>query len=54
VFLNGAFAGTVRDNKTMHLRPGNYSLELREGGATLYAQNVYVEAGKTLRLRIPN
>src|SRR3954464_5190037 len=47
VFINGAFAGTTHDNKTMHLRPGNYKIEIREEGRTRFAENVYVIAGKT-------
>jgi hypothetical protein len=50
VFINGAFAGTTHDNKTMHLRPGNYNIEIREMGHTQYAERIYVVAGKTLHL----
>ena len=50
VFINGAYAGTTHENKTMHLRPGSYNIEVREGGRTLYAERVYVVAGKTLKL----
>jgi|SRR5689334_3750173 PEGA domain len=50
VFINGAYAGTTHENKTMHLRPGNYRIEIREGNQTQFAQNVYVVAGKTLHL----
>ncbi|HLK21091.1 MAG TPA: PEGA domain-containing protein [Bryobacteraceae bacterium] len=50
VFINGAFAGTTHENKTMHLRPGSYNLEIREGGRTQFAEKVYVAAGKTLHL----
>ena len=50
VYINGAFAGTTHDNKTMHLRPGNYNLEIREGGRTQYAEKVYVVGGKTLKI----
>jgi PEGA domain len=50
VFINGAYAGTTHDNKTMHLRPGNYNVEVREGGQTRFAERVYVVAGKTLKL----
>ncbi len=31
VFINRAYAGTTH-NKTMHLRPGAYKIEIREGG----------------------
>ncbi|HUB83471.1 MAG TPA: PEGA domain-containing protein [Bryobacteraceae bacterium] len=50
VFINGAFAGTTKDNKTMHLRPGEYNIEIRENGTTPFAQKVYVAAGQTLHL----
>lgn len=50
VFINGAFAGTTHDNKTMHLRPGTYNIEIREGTNTPFAQKVYVSAGQTLHL----
>jgi hypothetical protein len=50
VFINGAFAGTTHDNKTMHLRPGTYSIEIRQNGQVPFSQKVYVAAGKTLHL----
>lgn len=50
VFINGSFAGTTHDNKTMHLRPGSYRIEIREEGSTRFAEQIYVVAGKTLHL----
>jgi hypothetical protein len=50
VFINGAFAGTTHQNKTMYLRPGTYNIEIREAGDVRYAEKVYVVAGKTLHL----
>ena len=50
VFVNGSYAGTVKDNKTMHLRQGNYNIEIRHGRATTFSESVYVTAGKTLHL----
>jgi hypothetical protein len=50
VFINGAFAGTTHDNKTMHLRPGSYTIAIREGEATPFNQTVFVAAGKTVHL----
>ncbi len=44
VFINGAYAGTTHENRSMHLRPGNYNIEIREGGRTQYAEKVYVVA----------
>ena len=50
VFINGAYAGTTHQNKTMYLRPGSYNIEIREGGRTQYAERIYVVADKTLKL----
>lgn len=50
VYINGAFAGTTHQNKTMYLRPGNYNIEIKEGANTPFAQKIYVVAGKTLHL----
>jgi hypothetical protein len=50
VFINGAYAGTTHENKTMHLRPGTYNIEVKEAGRTPFAQRVYIVAGKTLHL----
>lgn len=51
VFINGAYAGTTKENKTMHLRPGSYNVEIREGGQAQFSQQVYVAAGKTIHLQ---
>src|SRR5258708_26080149 len=50
VFINGSYAGTTHENKTMRLRPGTYNIEIREGGETPFAERIYVVAGKTLHL----
>jgi hypothetical protein len=50
VFVNGAYAGTVKDNKTMHLRQGSYKIEIRNAGETTFSENVYVTAGKTIHI----
>jgi hypothetical protein len=50
VFINGAFAGTTHQNKSMHLRPGSYNIEIREAGRIAYNEKVYVVADKTLHL----
>jgi hypothetical protein len=50
VFINGAYAGTTKENKTMHLRQGSYNIEIREGGQSHFNQKVYVAAGKTVHL----
>jgi len=50
VFINGAFAGTTHQNKTMYLHAGTYNIEIKEAGNVRYAERVYVVAGKTLHL----
>jgi hypothetical protein len=50
VFINGAFAGETGKLKTMHLRPGNYNIEIRNAGRTVYGERVYVMADKTVHL----
>lgn len=50
VFINGAYAGTTHQNKSMYLRPGSYNIEIKEAGATHFNERVYVVAGKTLKL----
>jgi hypothetical protein len=50
VFINGAYAGTTHENKSMHLRPGNYNIEIKEAGQSHFNERVYVVAGKTLKL----
>jgi PEGA domain len=50
VYIDGAYAGTTHENKTMHLRPGSYNIEIRAGGQPHFSQRVYVVAGKTIHL----
>lgn len=51
VFINGAYAGTVKEMKSMWLRPGTYDVELRARGGEKFAEKVYVIAGKTVHIR---
>lgn len=51
VFIDGSYAGLTKDNKTMHLRPGNYNIEIREAGETRFMEQVFVAAGKTVHLQ---
>jgi hypothetical protein len=50
VFINGAYAGTTHENKTMHLRPGSYKIEIKEGATTPFSGNIFVAAGKTIHI----
>lgn len=51
VFIDGSYAGTTKENKTMHLRPGSYNIEIHENGQTMFGQQVYVAAGRTIHLQ---
>ena len=50
VFIDGSYAGTVKDNKTVHLRQGNYNFEVRHGGQTVFSEKIFVTAGKTIHI----
>jgi len=50
VLINGSYAGTVGELKTMTLRPGNYNIEVRSPGRAPFVEHVYVIAGKTIKL----
>ena len=51
VYINGAYAGTVGKLKTLHLRPGNYNIEVRAPGYMRYAERIFVAPGKTLHVK---
>jgi hypothetical protein len=34
----------------MHLRQGNYDIEIRHAGETTFSESVFVTAGKTLHI----
>jgi PEGA domain len=51
VFIDGSYAGTIRELKTMMMRPGNYDISVRAPGRDTFEQKIYVVAGKTLKLR---
>ena len=53
VYVNGAYAGSTHKNKSMYLRQGKYTIEIRQNGKTAFSQKVFVAAGKTLKLRPP-
>ena len=50
VFVNGAYAGTVKQVKTLRLLPGSYNIQLRAPDGRQYAEKIYVVAGKTLHV----
>jgi hypothetical protein len=50
VFVDGAYAGTVRHTKDMLLKSGAHRLEVRAAGHPNYQNRVYVVSGKTLKI----
>jgi hypothetical protein len=50
VYIDGAYAGTIKHLKTMYLRPGSYDIEVRAVGRTQFNKKIYVAVGKTLHL----
>jgi opacity protein-like surface antigen len=50
VYIDGSYAGTTHENKTMRLRPGSYTIEIREAGQTPFTEKVFVIAGRTVHL----
>ena len=53
VFVDGGYAGTVKQLGTFPLRPGTHSLEVRDpSGQTMFQEKVSVVAGKTIKLAV--
>ena len=50
VFVDGAYAGTAGKLKTMWMRPGTYTIEMRAPGLPQFAEKIYVVAGKTVHV----
>lgn len=50
VFIDGAYAGTVHDLKSIWLRAGTHNLEIRAAGFAPFTEKIYVVAGKTLHI----
>jgi hypothetical protein len=51
VFVDGGYAGTVRQLGTFPLRPGSHDIELRDpAGHTTFQEHIDVLAGKTIKL----
>ena len=50
VYVDGARAGEAGNLKTMWLKAGTHTIELRAPGYATYSENIYVVAGKTITL----
>ncbi|MBN9660841.1 MAG: PEGA domain-containing protein [Acidobacteria bacterium] len=51
VYVNGSYAGTTGELKSMWLRQGSYKLEVRAAGREAFDRQIYVVNGKTMKVR---
>ena len=51
IYINGAYTGISKDLKSMWLRQGAYTLEIRSPGREPVTERVYVLMGKTVHIR---
>jgi hypothetical protein len=51
VYIDGGYAGAVKDRRSIWLRPGTYELRVRNADKGVYEQRIYVLSGKVLRVR---
>ena len=47
VYIDGAYAGTIRNQDKFALRPGSYQLQVRAANGESFSSQVYVTRGKT-------
>jgi hypothetical protein len=51
VYVDGGYAGTVKQLKSFHLRAGNHDIELRDAsGHSFYQERIDVIGGKTVKI----
>jgi hypothetical protein len=50
LFIDGAYAGFLKELKTLSLAPGAYNLEIRVPDKKPYVKRIYVLTGKTINL----
>ncbi len=52
VYIDGAYAGTAGELKSIHLKPGTYNLEVKHGDTSILSQRIYVLSGKTVEVAV--
>ena len=52
VYIDGAYAGLVKDLHTLWLSPGAYNVEVRTASQSPVQKRIYVLTGKTLNVRM--
>ena len=50
VYINGAFAGTVKELKTLWLRSGTYDIEIRNTNGGVFNEKVFVPIDKKVTI----
>lgn len=50
VFINGTYAGTVKELKSMWIHQGSYDLELRAPNGARFERQIFVVNGKTIHI----
>lgn len=52
VYIDGAYAGVVKDLRTLWLAPGAYNVEVRTASQAPVQKRIYVLTGKSLNVRM--
>jgi len=53
VYIDGGYAGKIKEAKKFALRPGNHDVELRDAdGQTFFQEQVAVTVGQTTKLHV--
>src|ERR1700677_5326219 len=50
VFINGSYAGTVKQLGTITMLAGGYTIEVRDPGYKAFQENIFVAPGKTIKV----
>ena len=52
VYINGAYIGTAKEEKSFHLNPGAYRIAVKNNGKDVLNQYVFIAGGKTMKLEV--
>jgi len=50
IYINGSYAGLVKNLRSIHLSPGTYRVTVKDNGKQILDREVYVMRGKTIKL----
>jgi hypothetical protein len=51
VYVDGAYAGRVKDMKSFHLNPGNHDISIRDNEGHSLNERVHIVQGKTIKIQ---